>query len=118
MADQENDPDSLLNFTRKLIALRHAHPALGAEGKLRRLVSEHADAPLAYERTLGGERFLVAVNPAAKARKFELALDGRPERIVGVGEVNVEPKNGALQVAMSGVSAGVFRLSDGEREQK
>ena len=118
VADQENDPDSLLNFTRKLIALRHAHPALGAEGKLRRLVSEHADAPLAYERTLGGERFLVAVNPAAKARKFELALDGRPERIVGVGEVNVEPKNGALQVAMSGVSAGVFRLSDGEREQK
>ena len=117
VADQENDPDSLLNFTRKLVALRHAHPALGAEGELRRLISEHADAPLVYERALDGERFLVAINPAAKARKFELPLDGRPERIAGVGEVDLERKNGALAVAMSGVSAGVFRLSERERKQ-
>ena len=117
VADQENDPDSLLNFTRKLVALRHAHPVLGAEGELRRLISEHADAPLVYERTLDGERFLVAINPAAKARKFELPLDGRPERIAGVGEVDLERKNGTLAVAMSGVSAGVFRLSECERKQ-
>ena len=117
VAEQENDPDSLLNFTRELIALRHTHPALGAEGKLRRLVSERADAPLVYERELAGERFLVAVNPATKKREFELALAGIPERLVGVGEVNVDPGRGKLTVSMSGVSAGVFRLHDSEREK-
>ena len=112
VAEQENDPDSLLNFTRKLISLRHAHPALGAEGRLRRLVSERADAPLVYERELDGERFLVAVNPAAKERNIELPLSGTVEKLVGVGAVGVEPRDGKLHIAMSGVSAGVFRLHD------
>ena len=112
VADQENDRDSLLNFTRRLIELRHAHPALGAEGKLRRIVSEYADAPLVYERELHDERFLVALNPAAKAAALEIALpgEGAPEQLVGVGEVSVTRKLGTTSVAMSGVSAGVFRL--------
>ena len=118
VADQERNPDSLLNFTRELIGLRHAHPALGAEGKLRRLVAEPTDSPLVYERSLDGERFLVAVNPAAKEREFELTLDGVPERVAGVGEVNIEQRNGTLHVAMSGVSAGVFQLHDLERETR
>lgn len=117
VADQERDPDSLLNFTRRLIELRHTHPALGAEGKLRPLVAEDADAPLVYERELGGERFLVAINPAGKERKFEVALPGSPERLAGVGDVRVEPRSGALAVAMAGVSAGVFRLRDAEGKQ-
>ena len=116
VAEQENDPDSLLNFTRNLISLRHDHPALGAEGKLRRLVSEHADSPLVYERELDGERFIVAVNPAAKARKFEIQLAGTPEKLVGVGDVDVEPRDGKLRIAISGVSAGVIRLHDREEE--
>ena len=117
VADQERDPDSLLNFTRKLIGLRHTHPALGAEGRLCRLVAGETDSPLVYERSLGGERFLVAVNPAAKEREFELPLDGTQERIAGVGEVNIEPREGTLRIAMSGVSAGVFELNDSERKQ-
>ena len=111
VAEQEKDPDSLLNFTRKLISLRHAHPALGAEGKLCRLVSEHADSPLVYERELDGERFLVAINPAAKERDIELPLTGTPEKLVGVGNIGIEPRDGKLHIAMSGVSAGVFRLN-------
>ena len=116
VAEQENDPDSLLNFTRRLIALRHTRPALGAEGGVRRLIAERADAPLVYERSLGGERFLVAVNPAAKERKFELALSGGAERLAGVGDIGIEQRDGKLRIAMSGVSAGVFRLDDSERE--
>ena len=110
MADQENDPDSLLNFTRKLIELRHTHPALGAEGKLKRLVADYADAPLLYERTLDGERFLVAVNPAAKARRIDVALDGTPEKLLGVGGIEFAQRFGATTVELAPVSAGVFRL--------
>ena len=118
VAEQEDDPDSLLNFTRRLIELRHTRPALGAEGKLRRLVAENADSPLVYERELDGERFLVTINPAAKQREFGIALSGAPERIVCVGNVHVEPRSGKLRVAMSGVSAGVFRLHDLERKNR
>ena len=107
---QQGDPDSLLNFTRALIGLRHAHPALGAEGKLRRIVDGEKDSPLVYERSLGGERFLVAINPAAAVREFEIPLDGAPERMLGVGEIKIEQRRGATRVAMSGVSAGVFKL--------
>jgi maltose alpha-D-glucosyltransferase/alpha-amylase len=110
VADQERDPKSLLNFIRKLIELRHTHPALGAEGKLRRIVDGRADAPLVYGRELGGERFLVAVNPAAKERKFEIALDGDPKRLAGVGGIKIEQRHGAAGIVMSGVSAGVFKL--------
>ena len=108
--DQERDPDSLLNFIRRLIGLRHTHPALGAEGHLRRLADGSEDSPLVYERGLGDERFLVAVNPTAKERELEIATTGSPERIAGVGDVRIEPKREGLSVAMSGVSAGVFRL--------
>ena len=110
VADQENDPDSLLNFTRKLIELRHTHPALGAEGKLRRLVSEYADSPLVYERELDGERFLIAVNPAAKAYRLDIALAGAPERIAGVGEIRIGQMTGATSLDLAPVSAGVFQV--------
>ena len=115
VAEQENDPDSLLNFTRRLIALRHTHPALGAVGKLRRLVAEAADSPLVYERELDGERFLIAVNPAAKPRRFEIECSGTPKRLAGVGNVDIEPREGKLHSAAAGVSAGVFRLNDNGR---
>ena len=110
VADQENDPDSLLNFTRKLIELRHTHPALGAEGKLRRLVSEYADSPLVYERELDGERFLIAVNPAAKAYRLEIALAGAPERIAGVGEIKIGQMTGLTSLDLAPVSAGIFQI--------
>ena len=110
VADQENDPDSLLNYTRLLIKLRHTHPALGAEGKLRRVVSEYSGAPLIYERELDGERFLIAINPAAETRTVGIAPAGAAERIAGVGDVRIGERRGTTSVTMSGVSAGVFQI--------
>jgi glycosidase len=59
VAAQRGDPGSLLHLYRALVALRAAHPAL-SRGAQRTL-----DAPadvFAFERHLGGERFLVALN--------------------------------------------------------
>ncbi|WP_298748008.1 alpha-glucosidase family protein [uncultured Brevundimonas sp.] len=56
---QEDDPASMLNLTRRLVALRKAHPAL-TRGDMRLL-----DAPpdlLCFERALGGERLLCVFN--------------------------------------------------------
>src|SRR5690606_29876871 len=56
---QEADPGSMLHATRRLIALRKAHPAL-ARGDMRLL-----DAPeglVCFERALAGERLLCVFN--------------------------------------------------------
>ncbi|MBQ3133726.1 MAG: DUF3459 domain-containing protein [Clostridia bacterium] len=66
---QESDPNSLLNFTRKLLALRHEHPALSADASFEVLADGY---PLAYRRTAEGETVCVAVNPSDKAYALTL----------------------------------------------
>jgi len=56
---QRVDAGSLLNLYRALIALRAAHPAL-SRGEQRTLPAPHD--VFAFERALGGERFVVALN--------------------------------------------------------
>ncbi|MCH9275952.1 alpha-amylase family glycosyl hydrolase [Bifidobacterium amazonense] len=70
VAAQTGDPSSLLETVRSLIALRHAHPALQADGGIRFLYAEDHAYPLVYERTAtadanaAGERIIVAINPS------------------------------------------------------
>jgi maltose alpha-D-glucosyltransferase/alpha-amylase len=66
VAAQEMDPHSTLNTVRTLIALRQAHPALQASGAFAEVVARSGEALFVYERASGGERIMVAVNPAAR----------------------------------------------------
>jgi glycosidase len=59
VAAQRADPASLLQLYRALISLRRAHPAL-SRGAQRSLAAP--EGVWAFERTLGGERFVVALN--------------------------------------------------------
>lgn len=66
---QRKDPDSLLNLTKALIALRKAHPALQADGDFEVL---HEGYPFVYKRTEGDETVIVALNPSDTVRTVEL----------------------------------------------
>jgi len=66
VATQAADPDSSLHAVRALIALRRAHPALGASGDFTTQVAEAGKLPFVYERAGGGERMLIALNPSAR----------------------------------------------------
>ncbi|WP_182849771.1 alpha-amylase family glycosyl hydrolase [Pelagerythrobacter aerophilus] len=57
--EQDGDPDSLLNFYRRLLDLRTKHPAL-SRGSLE--VMESAPELLVVERKLDGERFHLVAN--------------------------------------------------------
>jgi alpha-glucosidase len=59
VAAQRDDRGSMLNFTRTLLQLRRAHPALSV-GSWHPVASE--GAVLAYERRHGDDRLLVALN--------------------------------------------------------
>jgi len=69
VAAQEADPASLLRFYRHLLALRRSHAALSAGGIV---LGEPDDRVLAYERTGGGERILVALNLSAEPAALPL----------------------------------------------
>lgn len=75
VAAQENDPNSLLNRVRRLIALRQSHPALQASGAFEVVYAEAGKLPFVYQRQQGDETVLVALNPAAYP--VEVKLDGK-----------------------------------------
>ena len=64
------DKDSVFAYTRQLIALHHAHPAL-VYGDYKDL-APNDDKVFAYTRTLGAERFLVVLNFGGVATEFAL----------------------------------------------
>jgi glycosidase len=72
VAAQEADPHSCLQVVRSLVALRQAHPALGASGEFRTVYAMTGKVPVVYERTQGGERVIVALNPTAQSCDAEL----------------------------------------------
>lgn len=75
VADQEDDPGSLLAFYKAMIALRNAHESL-AVGDFARL---RADQVFAFRRAVAGETSLVVLNYGPEAEA--LALDGgAPDR--------------------------------------
>ena len=59
-AAQEHDPDSILNWTRRLVEVRRSSSAL-REGSIR-LLDKESDQLVAFERQLGGERIACVFN--------------------------------------------------------
>jgi maltose alpha-D-glucosyltransferase/alpha-amylase len=100
VADQLEQPDSLLHLVRRLIALRAEHADLRGRATTRVL---HAGYPFAYLR---GERHLVVVNPRAAAASVDLVIAPGAELLLGEGaRVN------GTSVEIDGFGFGVWLLS-------
>ena len=88
MAAQREDPRSMWRFTRELLALRHAHPALA-------LGDYHAvDATgdvLAYERRLGDDRLLVVLNLGATPQSFAIPEWAEGLRVLASAQGGSDP---------------------------
>ena len=69
-AAEMKDPESVLHFTQKAIALRHAHRAF-VYGDYQDLDRDSAQV-FAYTRTLGAERFLVVLNFSKEPIEYTL----------------------------------------------
>ena len=73
VAAQEGDPNSCLNYFRKMVKLRRENPVL-VYGAYELLFPEHPQV-YAYTRTLGEEKMLVLLNFSAEAAELELPAD-------------------------------------------
>ncbi|WP_172195616.1 glycoside hydrolase family 13 protein [Saccharibacillus qingshengii] len=71
---QENDPDSILNYYRKLIALRREHADVIVHGEYASLLEEHEQV-FAYVRRNEQRQGLMLLNFSEKEAEFELPED-------------------------------------------
>ena len=78
VATESQDPDSILNLYKKVLALRHTNPAL-LEGSYKAL-NEHDDHVMSYLRSYKGSTVLVVLNmsPAPRKARFPLGAEGFP----------------------------------------
>ena len=89
---QHGDPASLLELTRRLLALRHMHPALRT-GTLENLVTE--DALLRFERVIGGQRIRCCFNLSPE-HALTVAEDGQTLAAIGGATAQLLPAYSAL----------------------
>lgn len=69
---QDKDPESILNWTRELIALRKSSEALWADSKFIPIFNESQPYPMVYLRSNGKETFLIALNPTGTRKGLTL----------------------------------------------
>jgi maltose alpha-D-glucosyltransferase/alpha-amylase len=106
---QDGDMNSLLNFTRTLLRLRHGHPALGNDGGWQMLSTVGQPYPFIYMREANGKRMVVAINPSAKKVKATIAsqhINGRP--LIKTGKASYHKGKKGDQITLQGFSAAVF----------
>lgn len=110
VAAQDGDPDSLLNFVRRLLDIRRRHPALGANGEFTILNPNDHPYPLLYTRSLNGSTYLVGVNPAREKRALRLPMTTtEPETILNRG-CSLTCGSQELQAAIEPFGYGIFKL--------
>lgn len=69
---QASDPSSLLNYTKRVIALRKATPAFWADSDFTPIFNEANPYPMVYTRSNGTETYLVALNPTGVKRSVTI----------------------------------------------
>ena len=94
---QEADPDSLLNFTRAMLALRKANPAL-RHGALALLLAD--EARLVFRRVADGQALICVFNLSAQAVEWPegVAVAGNVLAAVNGADIGKLPPFGAILI--------------------
>jgi glycosidase len=112
VADQEKDTNSLLNRTRRLIALRHSEPALNAYAEFIPLFAKENTYPFVYARAHEKDVVLVFLNPSAAEAIAEFPLPriyGEMKLLAGKG-IKISKEGNNLKVTMPGQSYAIYKM--------
>ena len=110
---QEDDPSSLLNWTRALIRLRHETPALWADSEFVPVFNAAHPYPMVYKRTDGENTLLVALNPTGKTQTVLVPADGEkgaPTTLLSFGKASVKCTSKGDKVSMGPTSVLIVQL--------
>jgi glycosidase len=101
-------PDTaLLRVYRDLIALRKQHLRLFVDGTLAWLLTDDAQGLLAYERVLGDQRAVVAINASDVPREMRIPAQGTYRTAFPAGGP-VQASGGAIQAQLPPRTAKVW----------
>ncbi len=112
VADQERDPNSLLNKVIRLIRLRKMEKALTAYAEFVPVYAKENTYPFIYARAYENEMILVVLNPAAKEVKANFNLQpliNRYELLAG-SKMNIEIQEEKHKIVVPGQSYAIYKL--------
>lgn len=110
---EEKDPESLLNFYRRMIALRNSEPALSI-GDYVPLEADKDRAVFAFQRTHEASTLLVLLNYSEKPKKFKMRLpQGQSKWLSALPDgIKAETdKKGMLSMTLQGMQIVVLKKS-------
>lgn len=109
----EDNPNSLLNYTRCLLELRNKYPALGNNAAWRLINGLETPYPMVYERTDGVQKCVVVINPTSKALTTTVPYTGQIPEVVGGSYTRQSYKGNAKKevdiITISPVSAVIYK---------
>ena len=114
VAEQENDPNSVLSYVKGLLALRAATPALGVEGEWKYVGDLDNPYPMIYSRTLGKEKYVVVFNPADREVEGSIAPMGKKaEWVYGNNEKLAKCKTSKAghTFKMKPISVAIYKIN-------
>ncbi len=112
VATQENDPNSLLNKTRKLIELRHNEKALWGYSEFIPVYAKENTYPFVYVRAADDEVILCIYNPANRTEKASFALNKKAKKLelLAGDKINIKVKGNAYSIEVPPISYAVYKL--------
>jgi len=112
VSDQESNPNSLLNRTRKLIALRHIEPALSAYAEFIPLYAKENTYPFVYARAKDKEVIVIILNPSASETKadFNFTYEYKDLELIAGKELAIEKAGGRMNITVPGQCYAVYKL--------
>jgi alpha-glucosidase len=106
VATESKDPNSILNFYKRVLALRHANKAL-LDGNYVAL-NESDDNVLSYLRSFKGQAVLVALNMSGSAQKVKFDLSGQGFPTANFKSLAATPQSTSAGQQVSLPPFGVF----------
>ncbi len=111
VAQQEQDPRSLLNRVKKLIQLKKQEKALAAYAEFVPLFARENTYPFIYARAAGDEVILVILNPAGREAQaaFTCNLDLTVKKLLAGQELRIDGQGDAFTVSVPAQSFAVYK---------
>ena len=116
MESQDNDPESLLNWTRALIRLRKENKAFWGSSEWTPIFNEAQPYPMVFTRSDGESTYLVALNPTAAKRTVNVgALSGLKagttlKSVMMSGKASYKVTEKGDTITMNPVSAMIVKI--------
>ncbi|MCI1640876.1 MAG: alpha-amylase family glycosyl hydrolase [Bacteroidales bacterium] len=110
VASEDKDPESVLNYVRKLVSLRKSSSALGNKGSWEMVGSLDKPYPMIYKRTSGNESYIVALNPSGKTVSAVIPVNSEMATLYGTGKVRVKDGKSGNKITMGPVSAVILKV--------